>query len=215
MGFSGGSGGLPAPRDHRHRPLARSGSGHRAGRGGADRAGKSLARHGVMPGRDVHGGAGAIDDNRRAIDEAAALGADCLVLVVGGLPAGSRDISYARQVVTDGIEAVLDHARACGVPLAIEPLHPMYAADRACVNTLGKRLIFVSLSGQIPASAWRLTPITCGGIRIAGGADRAGGADGGDSGASHLRLAGADARPAAGPGDDGRRGDRPEKDSGR
>jgi sugar phosphate isomerase/epimerase len=85
-------------------------------------------------------GSGAIDDNRRAIDEAAALGADCLVLVVGGLPAGSRDITVARQVVTDGIGAVLDHARACGVPLAIEPLHPMYAADRACVNTLGQAL---------------------------------------------------------------------------
>ncbi len=85
-------------------------------------------------------GAGAIDDNRRAIDEAAALGADCLVLVVGGLPEGSREISVARQMVVDGIGAVLDHARACRVPLAIEPLHPMYAADRACVNTLGQAL---------------------------------------------------------------------------
>jgi sugar phosphate isomerase/epimerase len=82
----------------------------------------------------------AIDDNRRAIDEAAALGARCLVLVVGGLPLGSRDIPAARRMVADGIAAILPHALASGVPLAIEPLHPMYAADRACVNTLDQAL---------------------------------------------------------------------------
>jgi sugar phosphate isomerase/epimerase len=62
------------------------------------------------------------------------------VLVVGGLPEGSRDIAGARQMVTDGIAAVLPHAKAAKVPLAIEPLHPMYAADRACVNTLSQAL---------------------------------------------------------------------------
>ena len=98
-----------------------------------------------MPRRHVSGGrcrrpAAAIDDNRRAIDEAAALGADCLVLVVGGLPEGSRDIAAARDMVRDGIAAILPHARARGMPLAIEPLHPMYAADRACVNTLEQAL---------------------------------------------------------------------------
>jgi sugar phosphate isomerase/epimerase len=77
-----------------------------------------------------------LDDNRRAVDEAAAIGARCLVLVVGGLPAGSKDIASARAQVRDGIAALLPHARAAGMPLAIEPLHPMYAADRACVNTL-------------------------------------------------------------------------------
>ncbi|MBX5105346.1 sugar phosphate isomerase/epimerase [Rhizobium lentis] len=81
-----------------------------------------------------------LDDNRRAIDEAAAFSADCLVLVVGGLPGASKDIVGARQMVFDGIAAVLPHARAAGVKLAIEPLHPMYAADRACVNTLGQAL---------------------------------------------------------------------------
>jgi sugar phosphate isomerase/epimerase len=78
----------------------------------------------------------AIDENRRALDEAKAIGAACLVLVVGGLPSGSRDVGAARGLVRDGIGRLLDHARAMGVPLAIEPLHPMYAADRACVNTI-------------------------------------------------------------------------------
>jgi sugar phosphate isomerase/epimerase len=77
-----------------------------------------------------------LDDNRRAVDEAAAIGAACLVLVVGGLAAGSKDIAGARERVRDRVAALLPHARAAKMPLAIEPLHPMYAADRACVNTL-------------------------------------------------------------------------------
>lgn len=97
-------------------------------------------RGGMFPAADAAGRQAAIDDNRRAIDEAAALGADCLVLVVGGLPQGSRSITDARKMVGDGIAAILPHARAASMPLAIEPLHPMYAADRACVNTLGHAL---------------------------------------------------------------------------
>lgn len=97
-------------------------------------------RGGMFPAPDAAGRAAAIDDNRRAIDEAAALGAECLVLVVGGLPKGSRDIAAARGMVADGIAAILPHARANKMPLAIEPLHPMYAADRACVNTLAQAL---------------------------------------------------------------------------
>jgi sugar phosphate isomerase/epimerase len=87
------------------------------------------------------------DDNRRAVDEAATLGAACLVLVVGGLPqysrppsAASRDIALARNQVEDGIGELLDYAKSARMPLAIEPLHPMYAADRACVNTLAQAL---------------------------------------------------------------------------
>lgn len=99
-----------------------------------------LCRGGMFPAADSAGLHRNIDDNRRAIDEAATLGAECLVLVVGGLPAGSRDIAGARRQVVEGIAAVLDHARASGIPLAIEPLHPMYAADRACVNTLRQAL---------------------------------------------------------------------------
>ncbi|MBL8597561.1 MAG: sugar phosphate isomerase/epimerase [Devosia sp.] len=99
-----------------------------------------LCRGGMFPAADSEGRQEAIEDNLRAIDEAAALGADCLVLVCGGLPAGSRDLAGARQMVADGIWAMLPYAKASGVPLAIEPLHPMYAADRACVNTIDQAL---------------------------------------------------------------------------
>ena len=99
-----------------------------------------LCRGGMFPAADAAGRRAAIDDNRRAIDDAATIGARCLVLVVGGIPAGSKDLPGARQMVIDGIAAVLDHARESGVPLAIEPLHPMYCADRACVNTLDQAL---------------------------------------------------------------------------
>jgi sugar phosphate isomerase/epimerase len=82
------------------------------------------------------------DDNRRAVDEAKALGAPCLVLVVGGLPqysrpgsAPSKDIAAARNQIEDALAELLDYARAANMPLAIEPLHPAYAADRSCVNT--------------------------------------------------------------------------------
>ncbi|MBV8566631.1 MAG: TIM barrel protein, partial [Methylobacteriaceae bacterium] len=81
------------------------------------------------------------DDNRRAVDEAKALGAPCIVLVVGGLPqysragsAASKDITAARNQVHDGVAEMLDYAKQAKIPLAIEPLHPAYAADRACVN---------------------------------------------------------------------------------
>jgi sugar phosphate isomerase/epimerase len=81
-----------------------------------------------------------IDDNRTAVDEAAALGAPTLVLVVGGLPEGSRDIVGARELVRDAIGELADHALESGVQLAIEPLHPMYASDRAVISTLGQAL---------------------------------------------------------------------------
>ncbi|OAT77145.1 endonuclease [Mangrovibacter phragmitis] len=93
-------------------------------------------RGGMFPGVDDATRQVASDDNRRAVDEALALGAACLVLVVGGLPGSSKDIAGARQQVKDGLSRLLDYSRNVGMPLAIEPLHPMYAADRACVNTL-------------------------------------------------------------------------------
>ncbi|GES42219.1 endonuclease [Rhizobium dioscoreae] len=107
-----------------------------------------LCRGGMFPAASAEGRAAAIDDNKRAIDEAAALNADCLVLVVGGLPEGSRDITHAREMVADGIAAILPHARSAGIPIAIEPLHPMYAADRACVNTLEQALDICDLLGE-------------------------------------------------------------------
>lgn len=83
---------------------------------------------------------GAIDDNRRAIAEAHAIGADCLVMVCGGLPAGSKDLPGARAIVRDGLAAILPEARAAGVTIALEPLHPMTCADRSVLSTLGQAL---------------------------------------------------------------------------
>jgi sugar phosphate isomerase/epimerase len=95
-----------------------------------------LCRAGLFTAADAAGRQAAIDDNFRAIDEAAVIGAQCLVILGGGLPDGSKDLAGARAQVQDGIANILPHARAAGVPLAIEPLHPMYAAERCCVNTL-------------------------------------------------------------------------------
>jgi sugar phosphate isomerase/epimerase len=97
-----------------------------------------LCRGGMFTSFDRAGLAKALDDNRRAVDEAAAIGAQTLVLVAGGLAPGSRDLPGAREMAQDGIARLLPYARAAGVPLAIEPLHPMYAADRACINTLAQ-----------------------------------------------------------------------------
>ena len=99
-------------------------------------------RGGFYPAADPAGLAAALDDNRRAIDEAKTLDAPCVVLVVGALPGALQgkpaytDIGRARNEVRDGIAASLEYAREVGMPLAIEPLHPMQAAERACVNTL-------------------------------------------------------------------------------
>lgn len=95
-------------------------------------------RGGMFPGATPQDRQERAADNRRAVDEALELNAACLVLVVGGLPAGSKDLAGARQQVRDGLSALLEYARPLGMPLAIEPLHPMYAADRACVNTLAQ-----------------------------------------------------------------------------
>ena len=81
-----------------------------------------------------------IEDNRRALDQAAVLGAACFVMVVGSLPPGSRDLPAAWAQVEEGTALLLDHARAAGVRLALEPLHPMYANDRSCLNTLEQAL---------------------------------------------------------------------------
>ena len=99
-----------------------------------------LCRGGMFPGASAAERRAALDDNRRAVDDAATLQAQCLVLVVGGIVAGTKDLPGARRMVLDGIAELLEYARASGVPLAIEPLHPMYCADRACVNTIDQAL---------------------------------------------------------------------------
>ena len=106
-----------------------------------------LCRGGMFTAATEQGRRAALDENRRAVEEAAALGADCLVLVAGGLPEGSRDIEAARRMVADGLAEILPEARAAGVQLALEPLHPMYAADRCCLNTLAQALDFCDRLG--------------------------------------------------------------------
>jgi sugar phosphate isomerase/epimerase len=100
----------------------------------------SLCRGGFFTMEEGPDRRASIDDNRRAIAEAAALGAPALVLVAGGLPAGSRDLVGARERVRDAIGELADDAADAGVTLTIEPLHPMYASDRAVVSTLGQAL---------------------------------------------------------------------------
>lgn len=94
----------------------------------------SLCRGGFFPAPTEPERRARLDDNRRALDEAAELGTDVLVLVCG--PAPDRDIDAARQMVEDGIATILPYATERGVRLAIEPLHPMYAGDRSVIVTL-------------------------------------------------------------------------------
>jgi sugar phosphate isomerase/epimerase len=96
----------------------------------------SLCRGGFFPHSSVAGRQEAIDDNRKAIDEAQALGAPLIVLVCGAVP--GQSLTESRKQISDGIAAVLPYAEAAGVKLAIEPLHPMYADSRSAINTLGQ-----------------------------------------------------------------------------
>ncbi len=89
-----------------------------------------------------------LEDNMRAVEEAHELKAQCLVLVVGGLLPGSKDLGLSRDRILDGISAILPAARKAGVPLAIEPLHPMQAAERACINTLEQALDVCDALGE-------------------------------------------------------------------
>ncbi|MEU8886627.1 sugar phosphate isomerase/epimerase family protein [Streptomyces sp. NPDC048442] len=125
---------------------------------GAERAAKlmrdagltvtSLCRGGFLTALDEAERARALDDNRAAIDEAATLAADTLVLVSGGLPPGSRDLAGARERIADALAVLGPYASARGVRLAIEPLHPMFASDRCVVSTLGQAL---DLAERFPA----------------------------------------------------------------
>ncbi|MEL3947327.1 MULTISPECIES: sugar phosphate isomerase/epimerase family protein [Streptomyces] len=110
----------------------------------------TLCRGGFLTARDPAGRARALADNRAAVDEAATLGTDTLVLVSGGLPAGDRDrdLPTARERVADALTELAPYAAARGVRLAVEPLHPMYAADRCVVSTLTQAL---DLAERFPA----------------------------------------------------------------
>ena len=107
-----------------------------------------VCRGGVFTAPTAEGRRAAIDDNRRAIEEAAAVNADCLVMIAGGLPQGSRDLVGAREMATEGLAAILPEARAAKVKLALEPLHPMTAADRGCISLLSEALDLCDALGE-------------------------------------------------------------------
>jgi len=109
----------------------------------------SLCRSGFFTATDAAERRTRIDDNRRAIDEAATVGTGVLILVSGGLPAGSRDIDGAREMVRDGLAELAPYAEERGVRLAVEALHPMFCSDRCVVSSLGGAL---DLAEQFPAS---------------------------------------------------------------
>ncbi|MFE4000475.1 sugar phosphate isomerase/epimerase family protein [Nocardioides sp. YIM B13467] len=100
----------------------------------------SLCRGGFLTASDEAGIACALEDNKRAVDEAATLGTDALVMVVGGLPEGDVDLAGARERVAERLAELAPYARDHGVKLVLEPLHPMYVADRAVISTLGQAL---------------------------------------------------------------------------
>ncbi|AZM77614.1 sugar phosphate isomerase/epimerase [Streptomyces sp. KPB2] len=108
----------------------------------------TLCRGGFLTATDPAERARALADNRRAVDEAATLGTDTLVLVSGGLPAGSKDLNAARERIAEALCELAPYAEQHGVRLAIEPLHPMYAADRCVVSTLTQAL---DLAERFPA----------------------------------------------------------------
>ncbi|MEU8027468.1 sugar phosphate isomerase/epimerase family protein [Streptomyces sp. NPDC049099] len=108
----------------------------------------SLCRGGFFTAIDPADRSRALEDNRRAIEEAAALGTDTLLLVSGGLPAGSRDLRGARERIADALTQLGPYAEQHGVRLALEALHPMYASDRCVVSTLAQAL---NLAERFPA----------------------------------------------------------------
>src|SRR6185437_12647196 len=110
----------------------------------------SLCRGGFFTHQDARARAAAHDDNRTAVREAAALGADTLILVSGGLIPGSKDLGLARRMIADAIGELVPVAQAEGVTLGIEPLHPMFCADRCVISRLGEAL---DLALQFPADA--------------------------------------------------------------
>ncbi|MFE8923211.1 sugar phosphate isomerase/epimerase family protein [Streptomyces rochei] len=108
----------------------------------------TLCRGGFLTATDPDARARALADNRRAVDEAATLGTDTLVLVSGGLPPGDKDLRAARERIADALAELGPYAEEHGVRLAIEPLHPMYASDRCVVSTLAQAL---DLAERFPA----------------------------------------------------------------
>lgn len=113
---------------------------------GAGLAVPAYVRGGFFPAEDLAKRQAAVDHNKQMLDEAAALGAEQLVLVVGAIPGVAAD--QARMQVVEGIAACIGHAEQVGVKLSIEPLHPMYAADKSCVNRMSDARQICELIGH-------------------------------------------------------------------
>ena len=105
-----------------------------------------------IPAATVDGFKAHVEANRRAISDAAVLGANCFVMVVGSLPAGSKDMGAARAQVMDACALLMQHGRNENVKIALEPLHPVYAADRSCLSLLSQALdICDAIEGETDA----------------------------------------------------------------
>ncbi len=103
-----------------------------------------------LPATDAQQFKANVHDNLAALETAAELGADYFALVVGSIPPGGKDISAARGQVAEGIALLLPAARTLGVRLALEPLHPVYAVDRSCINTLAQALdLCAAIEGDV------------------------------------------------------------------
>lgn len=107
-----------------------------------------------IPALSVEGFKANVEANRRAITDAAKLGASCFVMVVGGLPEGSKDIAAARAQVTEATAMLLAYGRAVNVRIALEPLHPVYAADRSCLSLLSEALDICDAIEGSPGDPW-------------------------------------------------------------
>ena len=108
----------------------------------------SLCRGGFLTASAEADRAAALEDNRRAIDETAALGAPTLVMVVGGVDRADKDLVGARSRVAEAIAELAPHAEERGVSLSLEPMHPMFTADRAVLSTIDQALDMAEASGS-------------------------------------------------------------------
>ncbi len=106
-----------------------------------------------------------LDDNRRVIEEAATIGAKAIIFVAGGLEDGEKDLAGAKMRCKEALVALLPEAKAAGMTLAVEPLHPMLCASRSVLASLAEANDWCDEIAAGRNSAWRSTSITCGGIR--------------------------------------------------
>jgi sugar phosphate isomerase/epimerase len=107
-----------------------------------------------IPAADKSGFLANVEANRRALADAAVLGAQSFVMVVGGLPAGSKDIAAARAQVAEATGLLLETGRKLGVRIALEPLHPVYAAERSCLSLLSEALDMCEAIEGSAAAPW-------------------------------------------------------------